>query len=397
MQRLRNLYVNQLHFMPETISSADLIYLRATPIPRALESVQQAFWGFYPPSTRAPNMPPPTIVTRSAPDETLFPNDSNCRRFNQLSRAFAQRAAEHWNATPEMAYLNNKLGKWMPETSPRIAVDGHPRLSGLMDTINSTLAHGPLTRLPDEFYDDKARTIIDKIAVEEWFQGYRESREYRTVGIGGLAGDVVTRMVGHVSRNGDDGIQATGGEDGHLGAAGRGGETAVKFAMSGCHDTTLAALGHSFGAFKADTPWPPYTSSIAFELFKTAGVSDARMPVMKKTTTTTTTSSWLFSFFNRAPPQAGISTVARTPLGEMSAAEKGKLDGYYVRMRYNDAIMTIPGCKAPGKHLDGDETFCTLEAFKAVADKFTPKSWKAACMSNLDKEAFTDVVEEPGY
>lgn len=43
--RLRRLYVDQLKFMPSMIEDANMIYLRATPIPRALESLQQAFWG----------------------------------------------------------------------------------------------------------------------------------------------------------------------------------------------------------------------------------------------------------------------------------------------------------------------------------------------------------------
>jgi len=86
--RLRRLYVDQLKFMPTLISDADMIYLRATPIPRALESVQQTFWGMYPLTARTASFPPPTIVTRTPADETLFPNDSNCRRFAQLSRAF---------------------------------------------------------------------------------------------------------------------------------------------------------------------------------------------------------------------------------------------------------------------------------------------------------------------
>ena len=192
-RRLRHLYVDQLHFMPSTIQDADMIYLRATPIPRALESLQQTFWGLYPAQARAASFPPVTIITRAPADETLFPNDSNCRRFAQLSRAFAQRTADRWNATNEMEYLNKLISKWMPETSKRVAVDSHPRLSGIMDTINSTLAHGPETRLPKEFYDEKGRAIIDKIGVEEWFSGYQESREYRSVGIGGLMGDVVAR------------------------------------------------------------------------------------------------------------------------------------------------------------------------------------------------------------
>jgi acid phosphatase len=36
---------------------------------------------------------------------------------------------------------------------------------------------------------------MDRIAVKEWFAGYDESSEYRTLDIGALMGDVVDRMV----------------------------------------------------------------------------------------------------------------------------------------------------------------------------------------------------------
>ena len=178
---------------------------------------------------------------------------------------FAQRTAERWNDTDDMRYLNKLLSKWMPDSSKDVAVDSHPRLSGIMDTINSTLAHGPETRLPSEFYDAKARAIIDRMGVEEWFSGYNESREYRTLGIGALLGDVVERMVSKVEGAGLS-IYEIGGENGSLGK-GRGGEKGVLFALSGCHDTTLAALLTSMGAF-GDEKWPPYTSHVAVELFR---------------------------------------------------------------------------------------------------------------------------------
>lgn len=109
--RLRKLYIEQLGFLPAAITDTDSLYLRATPIPRALESLQETFLGLYPTNTRTPNFPPPTILTRAPGDETLFPNDSNCRRFAALSRAFADRAAKRWNDTDEMAYLNKLYGK----------------------------------------------------------------------------------------------------------------------------------------------------------------------------------------------------------------------------------------------------------------------------------------------
>jgi len=295
-------------------------------------------------------------------DETLFPNDSNCRRFAQLSRAFAQRTADRWNATDDMDYLNKLISRWMPESSKRVAVDSHPRLSGIMDTINSTLAHGPETRLPKEFYDDKGREIIERIGVEEWFSGYQESEEYRSLGIGSLMGDVVARMVGSVEKNNNDGHQEVGGKDGSIGD-GRGGERAVKMALSGCHDTTLAAILASLGAFENEK-WPPYSSHIALELFKRSQAqSVAESSRGKADTPKSVRKGWfggLFDSKTTTKELASLNGIGRTKMVDLSAIDRSRLDGYYVRIRYNDKVMSIPGCKAPGKHLEGDESFCTL-------------------------------------
>lgn len=326
-QRLRDLYVDRLHFLPATISSTDFLYLRSTPMPRALESMQQAFSALYPPTAWEPDetgkYPAPIIMTRAPGDETLFPNDSLCRRFAELSRAFAQRAADKWNDTDDMAYLTAKLGKWMPDGG-RMAVDSRPRLSGVMDTVNATDAHGPQTKLPNEFYDPRVKEILEKVGVDEWFSGYKENREYRTLGIGGLMGDVVGRMMESVEHEGE-------------------GKEAVKFGLSGCHDTTLAGVLASLGAYETNA-WPPFTSHIAIELFR------------EEPRGTAGRGSWWGGLFG------GSSTpsIGRKPMTVLSAAEKAKLDGYYVRLRYNDEPVTIPGCRIRGNHLEGDETFCTL-------------------------------------
>ncbi|KAI1867694.1 uncharacterized protein JN550_006835 [Neoarthrinium moseri] len=405
--RLRKLYVDQLGFLPPAISDADSLYLRATPIPRALESLQETFLGLYPAHTRAPNFPPPTILTRSAADETLFPNDSNCRRFAALSRAFAQRAADRWNDTDEMAYLTKLYGKWMPEGYPRVAVDGKPRLSGIMDTVNSTLAHGPETRLPKEFYDKKGRDILEKIGVEEWFAGYKESKEYRALGIGGLMGDVVSRMVGSAERSTADGEYevARDLQRGDI-KAGKG-ATPIRFGLSGCHDTTLAAVLASMGAFDTDK-WPPYTSHIAIEMFRKAdqpppattkpSVPPSEAPSAPKSTSRFGgLSSLLGGSSAGAQPGLPPPGIGRKRSEELTEDEKSKLDGYYVRMRYNDAVMKVPGCKPQGKHLEGDDSFCTLEAFKEIVDKFVPQDWRRECRSNIKAPAFPANPEPAGY
>ena len=316
-----------------------------------------------------------------------------------------------------MDYLNSLIQKWMPSES-KVQVDSHPRLSGIMDTINSTLAHGPKTRLPSAFYDSRGRDIIEKIGVEEWFAGFQESNEYRIVGIGGLAGDIVARMVGSAEKSGNDGLLEVGGE-GDSSGTGRGGEKDVKFGLSGCHDTTLAAILASLGCFQGEK-WPPYTSHIAFELFREAypGTQSVESGRPDGTVTARVThkqnQSWLGSLFtsSRQARQA-TENISRRPVNELNATELSKLKGHYVRVRYNDQPLVIPGCRFPGKHLDGDESFCTLvsiavntiwglaktvqEAFKAIVDNFTPRNWKRACMSNIDEPAFPAEVERAGF
>lgn len=270
-----------------------------------------------------------------------------------------------------MDYLNHLISKWMPPSSPRVAVDSHPRLSGIMDTINSTLAHGPETRLPSEFYDEQGRAIIDRIGTEEWFSGYQESTEYRKVGIGALVGDIVSRMAGSVEKNGNDGMDEIGGDDGQVGS-GRAGEKAIKFGMSGCHDTTLAAILASLGAFEGEK-WPPYTSHIAVELFrKTDSLTTAEMDTTSRndfSLAATTKKPWysfLLSSTDATPKSSQPTGIARRPMSQLTEAERQKLNGYYVRIRYNDRVKTIPNCKLPGNHLDGDESFCTLVRFHVL-------------------------------
>lgn len=322
-----------------------------------------------------------------------------------------------------MAYINKLISKWMPDDSPTVAVDSHPRLSGIMDTINSTLAHGPETRLPKEFYDPKLRKYVETIGVEEWFSGYQQSREYRMLGIGGLMGDIVSRMTGSVERRGHDGVLEVGGEPGQLGI-GRGGEENIKLAMSGCHDTTLAAILSSLGAFKGEL-WPPYTSHIALEMFRKTDVQPLapsglinQVQDPSQTSETQALSSnkedkkpgILSSLFGKSesskpsitktppPSSTDSASIGRKPLSSLSEADRAKLNGYYVRIRYNDRVVSVPGCAAPGKHLDGDESFCTLEAFKEIVDKYVPVSWKGACASNMGEDAFKGVGnEEAGF
>ena len=375
-QRLRDLYVSKLGLLPDVIDSATAssIYLRSTPMPRAQESAQQTFTGLYPATKRSADFEPPVMVSRSFADETLFPNEGGCKRFAELAKSFANRAAEIWNPSPELAYINKKIGKWMPADSPIVKVDSHPRLTGVMDTVNATLAHGSATKLPKEFYDEKLISHMDRICTEEWFAGYTMSNEYRKLGIGGLVGDIVQNLVKRTQNE------------------------SFKVSLNGCHDTTLAATLASFGAFDVEKDqWPPYTSSISVELFKSRSATGASTPTSPSGTVwPSKEKTWWYSLFSSASSSPSPASSTRKSLAEMSATEKSGLDNHFVRLRYNDRPVTIPFCKLPGNHRAGDESFCTLAAFKEVADSFTPKDWKKECMANLGEPAMpAEGVERP--
>ena len=225
-----------------------------------------------------------------------------------------------------MDYVNNLLQKWMP-SQKRVAVDSTPKLHGIWDTINSTLATpGPPTRLPSEFYDAKARGIIDRIVTEEEYSGFKESNEYRTVGIGALLQEVVERMVRTAPKSTH--LQSCPQEEEGAATADAlpSSGTDPKIALFGCHDSTLAAILASLGALEGENnTWPSYTSSLAIELFQD-------------------------NFEQPAPTHREHAPMPLTKEGPQQ----------YVRIRYNDSPIMILGCRSPGRHLSGDESFCNL-------------------------------------
>lgn len=72
-RRLRDLYVDQLGFVTK-IKESDL-YLRSSPMPRALESLQQVFSGFFPFETSGASDFVPVFRQRNFTEENLFPNE----------------------------------------------------------------------------------------------------------------------------------------------------------------------------------------------------------------------------------------------------------------------------------------------------------------------------------
>ena len=209
-------------------------------------------------------------------------------------------------------------------SAQRVAVDSSPKLHGIFDTISSTFAaRDARTRLPSEFYDQKAWDIINRIVVEEEYSGYKESLEYRQVGIGAFLYEVVQRMVDTAQNK----------------------NNTLKIALFGGHDSTIAATLASLGALEGENgSWPSYTSSLAVELFRYEGSKSERSRT-------------------NGGVLGRIARPWRLRGGSNSLDYKA---GWYVRLRYNDRVVTLPGCQPASNHLEGHKDFCTFVCYPLI-------------------------------
>lgn len=228
-------FVHRLGFLPSTISSADAnkLYLRATPVPRAFESLQQALHGLYP--TQDPSHIP-QIAQRTFDDEALLPT-SGCPTAKALDVQYKKEAAVKYNE--DLEPLDDKIAGLV---GIPVRIDSHPSANGVFDTIKAAQAHG--LSVPAAFEDPQVSSTMEKAIVKEWFSGYA-SRQWTKL----VMGRLFSELNDHFDRK----------------AAGK---SELKLGMYAAHDTTLAGMLHGVRAF--DGKWPAFTAYLSFELFQKA-------------------------------------------------------------------------------------------------------------------------------
>ncbi|KAF9784782.1 phosphoglycerate mutase-like protein [Thelephora terrestris] len=316
---LRKLYVDRLHFLPDTMESNEEVYLRSSNRTRTIESLQQVIHGLFPLDKQGQFFVP-HICVRNKRDENLYPNTSACPRLNTLMEEFARAAAVSMNPTLEP--LDQKISKYTG--GKPIRIDGSPKASGILETIRAATANG--VKVPKEFLDPAVMDPIEKAVIVEWFGGYAVSPELRTLGVGRVMDDVSQKMQRKALKKSED---------------------PLKILVNCTHDTTIAGVLQTFGVY--DQKWPAFTSQMTFELFKDK--SDPSPPQ---------SDSYLSKF---------TSSFMRPKIPKT----------YYVRMRYQNDTMILPACTPPGNHLEGRPEFCTLKAFAETIKEFTPADWEAEC------------------
>ncbi|KAF8122675.1 phosphoglycerate mutase-like protein [Boletus edulis] len=309
---LRRLYVDKLGFLPRTLQNENQAYFRSTNVSRTVESLEHIVHGLYPQPHCATGVIP-SILVRNRVDENIVSNILSCPLLGLLELRFAEAAAARWNS--RLQTLDGRLSKYL--NGKPIRVDGSPRASGILDTVRSAAAHG--IKVPDEFRDPEVINLIESAVTDEWFT--IKTEKGRRLGMGRLLADVSTRMQTKIEQGDKD---------------------PLKILVFTTHDSTLAALCSTFDAF--DEKWPPFTSSVTFELFKKR--------------------------------QGGGSRLQPLLGGLWNAHSKVE---HYVRMRYKNKNMILPMCAKEGDHLPGSPEFCTLSVFQRRVRELTPSNWSAEC------------------
>jgi len=311
---LRRLYVDKLGFLPGTLQNENQAYFRSTDVPRTIESLENIVHGLYPQIHCASGVIP-SILVRNKVDENIVSNILSCPQLGLLELRFAKAAATKWDS--RLQTLDGRLSKYI--NSKPIRIDGSPRASGILDTVRSAAAHG--IKVPDDFWDPEVVDLIESAVSDEWFAIFK-SEQGRRLGMGRLLADISTRMQTKIEKGDKDPLKAL---------------------VYTTHDSTLAALCTTFDAF--DNKWPPFTSSVTFELFKRRHLEQG----------------------------SSLQTLLNRLWNGYSRQE------HYVRMRYKNKDLVLPMCAKEGNHFPGSPEFCTLSVFQQRVKELTPTNWSAEC------------------
>ncbi|KAK9477525.1 histidine phosphatase superfamily [Lipomyces japonicus] len=327
-QQIRQLYVDKLAFLPRNFTDPADFYLRTTSIIRSRETLQHLFAGVYPPANF---LALPKIFERFPFEENLYPTTFNCSRLKELRQQFVDHYANIWD--PKLVAPSEALRQVLSSPTTQITVDGpKDEAWGIIDSYVAATAAGIQT--PKAFENRDAVNLVGRAALESEFNGYEQNNELQKLGMGRFFGEVLDRMtVGDpVTTSNDTGITELTGKPNVV-------KKIPKLALYAAHDSSIGTILSTLGVF-TDKKWIGFTSHIVFEQFETASLAK------------------IFQFKTE-----------------------------YVRVKYNGKPVILPVCKPAGKHLDGDETLCTMSAFRDLVKSVSPTDWHKECVANLGHRA----------
>jgi len=251
---LRSVYVDKFHLLPETLTQkdADMIHLRTTDFVRTRESLASLMEGLYPTDKRLGVYLPVSIIPVST--DYLHPNVGSCARLGQLIVSNTQKSTEWMRRFASVKAVLDKVNE-IGGTQHNSVFDDNYTVDGWADVLHARECHGkPYPCTADGktcITQDMADTLYE---VDNWdCCNMYLGDETQRLAAGPFFVDVATAFTNRAS-------------------TGKG----PRYIHYSAHDSTIATV---LAALKYDGGFPPYASTVRFELWQTQGGSSPQYAV----------------------------------------------------------------------------------------------------------------------
>ncbi|KAJ3109354.1 hypothetical protein HDU96_007242 [Phlyctochytrium bullatum] len=375
---LRSEYITRFGFLPPHLTAHVLeedLYVRSTGYVRTIESVQYLLAGLFPLETREPGKAGDIPIHIRAVGN-MFPTVDSCPRLGEMLREFRRATVQTPTHLRAAASLTSRAQNYLyrrkkaEDPTPTSSTGSTPVVDfgELLHAYDLAACHlGGGRGLPHDVDPELFRDLEEYVTSYWWdvfavpsgvampettqdavkgVGGKEWGREMKALAIGRFVGDLKEMMTAAVK------------------GAGKGWwnereETAEvpKLAIFSGHDTTVGPLLAALNGYGGPTRHvPDFRANLAFELYHRPAA----------TTAPGSWTSWIAS--------------AWTPAAAAGPA-------HFVRLRYNGEPLALPQCAGKGKHLDGDKTLCTFEAFRKSMEEVVPRDWEGECRPRVPQES----------
>ncbi|KAG0301713.1 hypothetical protein BGZ97_002654 [Linnemannia gamsii] len=262
-EQLREIYVDQLHFLPKNLDPEEL-YVRNTYIWRTRTSAENFLNGFYPARTRDSKNSVITLNTYPQSIETLILNPTACPKLGLLYQSFFK--------TP--TYTNHMKSNYalMQKVNTILGVDKIPTVNTTLngDTVMPRLCNNlPLGCNPHDPTQCLTRKDVVDLMTQSTFL-YSGIFRYEST-----AEEIKRLAVGPILKTLSASIRATQKATASSSSSSDRNKNKRRvrpFELYSAHDQSLDQILAVIG--QQNLPWPAYGSSVIIELWKTAAKKD---------------------------------------------------------------------------------------------------------------------------
>ncbi|KAJ1965092.1 hypothetical protein GGI12_001008 [Dipsacomyces acuminosporus] len=244
--QLRQIYVDDLKFLPSKLKNADSVYLRSTYSWRTKNSAESLLGGLWP---NRGHGAADAITLHSYPQsiETMFDNSDACPKIKDLSKKIIKSDQYKKFLSDEndlMTKLNSNFGvdgsKWTEKWSKQLDVLLPRHCYNMKLPCNTTANNCPTD-------SDVAQTMRNgHYQYAFMYRDHPLSPKYTRLSIGSFLGTLRDQLQDYIA--------------GRLGK--------LKIAIYSGHDSTVAPILGVFKSSNRHMLWPPYASNLIFELWK---------------------------------------------------------------------------------------------------------------------------------